>query len=159
MRAKKAMALLLTAAMTAGMLAGCGDTADTASGTKTESAAAADAQGTETSDLAGTQITLLNSKAEIQTALEEMAEVFTEDTGIELEVQGCATGESPYTKVTSAYNSGAAPTMAILDTTDVEAQSMRWIFLMRSGHRSVSDSSRQWTEKSTASRSALRDAG
>ena len=129
MRAKKAMALLLTAAMTAGMLAGCGDTADTASGTKTESAAAADAQGTETdaatesqtSDLAGTQITLLNSKAEIQTALEEMAEVFTEDTGIELEVQGCATGESPYTKVTSAYNSGAAPTMAILDTTDVEA--------------------------------------
>ena len=91
MRAKKAMALLLTAAMTAGMLAGCGDTADTASGTKTESAAAADAQGTETdaatesqtSDLAGTQITLLNSKAEIQTALEEMAEVFTEDTGHE----------------------------------------------------------------------------
>lgn len=129
MRAKRAMALLLTAAMTAGMLAGCGDTADTASGTKTESAAAADAQSTETdaatesqtSDLAGTQITLLNSKAEIQTALEEMAEVFTEDTGIELEVQGCATGESPYTKVTSAYNSGAAPTMAILDTTDVEA--------------------------------------
>lgn len=129
MRAKKAMALLLTAAMTAGMLAGCGDTADTTSGTKTESAAAAEAQSTETdaatesqtSDLAGTQITLLNSKAEIQTALEEMAEVFTEDTGIELEVQGCATGESPYTKVTSAYNSGAAPTMAILDTTDVEA--------------------------------------
>lgn len=36
-------------------------------------------------------------------------------------VQACGTGESPYTKVTSAYNSGTAPTMAILDTTDVVA--------------------------------------
>ena len=44
-----------------------------------------------------------------------------EETGIELEVQACGTGESPYTRVTSAYNSGTAPTMAILDTTDVVA--------------------------------------
>lgn len=64
---------------------------------------------------------MLNSKGEIQTALEDMAEAFKEETGIELEVQACGTGESPYTRVTSAYNSGTAPTMAILDTTDVVA--------------------------------------
>ena len=64
---------------------------------------------------------MLNSKAEIQTALEDMAEAFKEDTGIELEVQACGTGESPYTRITSAYNSGTAPTMAIIDATDVVA--------------------------------------
>ena len=30
-------------------------------------------------------------------------------------------GEVPYTKITSAYNSGTAPTMAMLDTTDIVA--------------------------------------
>ncbi len=124
MRAKKAMALLMAATMTAGMLTGCGDT-NTASTGENEAATSesqtAESTVSEKSDLAGTEITLLNSKAEIQTALEEMAEVFEEDTGIKLEVQGCGTGESPYTKVTSAYNSGAAPTMAILDPTDVQA--------------------------------------
>ncbi len=33
----------------------------------------------------------------------------------------CGTGEVPYTKVTSAYNSGNAPTMSMLDTTDALA--------------------------------------
>lgn len=124
MRAKRAMALLMAATMTAGMLAGCGNTNTASTGENeavTSEIQTAESTSSEKSDLAGTKITLLNSKAEIQTALEEMAEVFEEDTGIKLEVQGCATGESPYTKVTSAYNSGAAPTMAILDPTDVQA--------------------------------------
>ena len=124
MRAKRAMALLMAATMTAGMLAGCGNTNTASTGENeavTSEIQTAESTSSEKSDLAGTEITLLNSKAEIQTALEEMAEVFEEDTGIKLEVQGCATGESPYTKVTSAYNSGAAPTMAILDPTDVQA--------------------------------------
>lgn len=128
MKTKKVMAVMMAAAMTMGMLAGCGNSSDngaTASG-GTTSEEAKDTTGSgstdsDTSDLAGTQITLLNSKGEIQTALEEMAEAFEEDTGISVEVQACGTGESPYTKVTSAYNSGTAPTMAILDTTDVVA--------------------------------------
>ena len=33
----------------------------------------------------------------------------------------CGTGEVPYTKVASAYNSGNAPTMSMLDTTDTLA--------------------------------------
>ena len=71
--------------------------------------------------LAGTEITLLNSKAEIQTALEEMGRAFEEKSGVHVEVMPVTDGDSPYTKVVSLYNSGDAPTMAILDTTDVIA--------------------------------------
>ena len=134
MKAKKVVAVFMTAAMTMGMLAGCGSNNSTGTanagsnsaesksdaGESTDAAGTESAGSTDTSDLAGTQITMLNSKGEIQTALEDMAEAFKEDTGIELEVQACGTGESPYTRVTSAYNSGTAPTMAILDTTDAE---------------------------------------
>ena len=71
--------------------------------------------------LSGTKITLLNSKAEIQVALDKMAEVFEEKSGVHVEVMPVTDGDSPYTKVVSLYNSGTPPTMAILDTTDVIA--------------------------------------
>lgn len=72
-------------------------------------------------ELSGTSITLLNSKAEIQVALEEMAVVFEERSGIHVEVMPVTDGDSPYTKVVSLYNSGNPPTLSILDTTDVIA--------------------------------------
>lgn len=72
-------------------------------------------------DLSGTSITLLNSKAEIQVALEEMAVIFEEKSGIHVEVMPVTDGDSPYTKVVSLYNSGNPPTLSILDTTDVIA--------------------------------------
>lgn len=132
MKAKKAMAVVMTAAMAMGMLAGCGsDKAETNAGAAqgqesqtagtTETAENAAAESESATDLAGTKISFLNSKGEIQTALEDMAEAFGEETGIEVEVQACGAGESPYTKITSAYNSGTAPTMAMLDTTDIVA--------------------------------------
>ncbi|MCI8418172.1 MAG: carbohydrate ABC transporter substrate-binding protein [Lachnospiraceae bacterium] len=73
------------------------------------------------SGLAGTDIVLLNTKAEIQVALEEMAQVFEERSGVHVEVMPVMDGESPYTKVVSLYNSGNPPTLSILDTTDVIA--------------------------------------
>lgn len=73
------------------------------------------------SSLDGTEITLLNSKAEIQGALGEMAAEFEKKSGIHIEVLPITDGDSPYTKVISMYNSGTPPTMAILDTTDVIA--------------------------------------
>lgn len=119
MKVKKVLALLMAATMTMGLLTGCG------SSEKTEAPAtgtpAAETPAGETSDLAGTKITFLNTKGEIQEALEETAKVFTEETGIELEILSCGTGESPYTKVTSAYNSGSAPTLSMLDPTDIAA--------------------------------------
>ena len=71
--------------------------------------------------LDGTKITLLNSKAEIQVALEKMGEIFEEKAGVHIDVMPVTEGDSPYTKTVSMYNSGNAPTMAILDTTDVKA--------------------------------------
>lgn len=71
--------------------------------------------------LKGTKITLLNSKGEIQVALEKMAQAFEEKSGVHVEVMPVTEGDSPYTKVVSMYNSGTPPTMAILDTTDVIA--------------------------------------
>ena len=73
------------------------------------------------SSLEGTSITLLNSKAEIQTALQSMGDEFEKKSGVHVEVMPVTDGDSPYTKVVSLYNSGNPPTLAILDTTDVIA--------------------------------------
>lgn len=71
--------------------------------------------------LEGTSITLLNTKAEIQVALEEMGVEFEKKSGVHVEVMPVTDGDSPYTKMISLYNSGNPPTLAILDTTDVIA--------------------------------------
>lgn len=73
------------------------------------------------SSLSGTSITLLNSKAEIQVALEKMSAAYEEKSGVHVEIMPVTDGDSPYTKVVSLYNSGNPPTLAILDTTDVIA--------------------------------------
>lgn len=73
------------------------------------------------SSLKGTNITLLNSKAEIQVALEAMGAAYEEKSGVHVEVMPVTDGDSPYTKVVSLYNSGNPPTASILDTTDVIA--------------------------------------
>ncbi len=71
--------------------------------------------------LSGTNITLLNSKAEIQVALEAMGAEYEKKSGVHVEVMPVTDGDSPYTKVVSLYNSGTPPTASILDTTDVIA--------------------------------------
>ncbi len=73
------------------------------------------------SSLSGTNITLLNSKAEIQVALEKMGAEYEKKSGVHVEVMPVTDGDSPYTKVVSLYNSGTPPTISILDTTDVIA--------------------------------------
>ncbi len=71
--------------------------------------------------LSGTNITLLNSKAEIQVALEKMGAEYEKKSGVHVEVMPVTDGDSPYTKVVSLYNSGTPPTASILDTTDIIA--------------------------------------
>lgn len=69
----------------------------------------------------GSKITFLNSKGEIQVALEDMAVAYKAETGNEVEILACGAGEVPYTKVTTLYNAGNAPTLSMLDLTDVYA--------------------------------------
>ncbi len=64
-------------------------------------------------------ITFLNSKGEIQSNLEEAAKVYQEKTGVKIEIIACPSGGSPFEKISSMYNSGTPPTMAMLDTTDI----------------------------------------
>lgn len=64
-------------------------------------------------------ITLLNSKGEIQEGLETMVKRYEAKTGVSIEVIACASGESPLQKISSMYSAGNPPTLAILDTTDV----------------------------------------
>ena len=130
MRTRKVLALLSATVLTFSVLTGCGSTttkvAEEATEETTETASAdttsADAaEDTTATDLSGVEISFLNSKGEIQEGLEEMAVAFEEETGISVEILACGAGEVPYTKITSAYNSGTAPTMAMLDTTDIVA--------------------------------------
>ena len=77
MKTKKVLSVLLVAAMTTAMVCGCGSS-DSKGDSQT-------AKATE-SDLAGTSITFLNSKGEIQEAMEDLAAEFTDETGIDVEV-------------------------------------------------------------------------
>ncbi len=128
MKFKKLMALLMATAMTVGLI-GCGakeSSGETANVTQEQTETQAeettgeneDAQMAK-SDLAGVEISFMNSKGEVQEAIEAMAAAFEDETGIIVEVIACGVGESPYTQVTSAYNAGNAPTLAMLDITDV----------------------------------------
>ena len=77
--------------------------------------------------LRGTKITLLNSKAEIQVALEKMGAEYEKKSGVHIDVMP-VTDDSPYTRIVSLYNSGNPPTMSILDTTDVIALAEGFVF-------------------------------
>lgn len=112
---KKAAALILTAAMAAGVITGCGSSGTSATTGQTAEGGGGTAGGK------AQKISFLNSKGEIQVALEDMAAAFENKTGIQVDILACGSGEVPYTKITSMYNSGTAPTMAMLDTTDIVA--------------------------------------
>lgn len=122
----RTLAAAVTAVLSAGMLTGCtfGFASDPDDPNETEEEIPIDTSADTyeyRTDLKGTGITLLNSKAEIQVALGEVAAAFEERTGIHVEVMPVTDGDSPYTKVVSLYNSGNPPTLSILDTTDVVA--------------------------------------
>lgn len=110
---KQTTAFILTAAIAMGIMSGCGS--------KTGTTAQTDEGAADAGITMAQKISFLNSKGEIQSALEDMAEAFEKKTGVQVDILACGAGEVPYTKITSMYNSGTAPTMAMLDTTDIVA--------------------------------------
>lgn len=65
-------------------------------------------------------ITILNSKGEIQTHLEEIAAYYTEITdGVVVEVVAAPVGQSPFERAVALYASGNAPALLMLDAGDV----------------------------------------
>lgn len=74
------------------------------------------------------QITFLNSKGEIQAQLEEAAKVFTADhPDISVEIIPCPAGKSPFEVMSTMYNSGNAPTLAMVDSGDVVRMAEKFV--------------------------------
>lgn len=119
MKLSKVMAITLTAVLTLSSLAGCG-------GKKQEETVPETTNETETTetktDAPATEvkITMLNTKGEIQEQLEDAAKAFmSENEGISLEVLPAGEGTSPFEKLSAMYSAGNAPTLAMIDPTDV----------------------------------------
>lgn len=83
-------------------------------------------------------ITFLNSKGEIQAQLEDAAKVFTADhPEISLEIIPCPAGKSPFEVMSTMYNSGNAPTLAMVDSGDVVRLAEKFVPL--TGEKWVAD--------------------
>ena len=65
-------------------------------------------------------VTLLNSKGEIQAPLEEIAAYYNRITsGVKVEIIACPVGQSPFERTMALYSSGNPPTITMLDPADV----------------------------------------
>lgn len=120
---KKLLSAILSVAMVATVLAGCGGSSSSTgeSTTAGDSAAAVEegsaAASTNTST-DGVKITILNTKSEIQTQWEELAQEYKELTGVDVEVS-VTVGDSPSQDITKRYASGEVPTIFMGDIQDI----------------------------------------
>ncbi len=109
---KRTIALLMATIMTIALV-GCGTTnasapADVAENTSKESV-----------DTAGVSFTILNSKTEIQTQFEEMAEKYSEETGVNVEVYNADTETTVASQLSTKYASKDPYTLAMVDPKDI----------------------------------------
>lgn len=113
---KKLISMLLCAAMVSTMLVGCGsDSAQTETPAETEEAPAeeapaGEAPAEETASAEGGKVYYLNFKPEVDEQWQEIAEVYKEETGVELKVVTAASGT--YEEVLKSEIAGSdAPTL------------------------------------------------
>lgn len=119
MKKNRILSLFVAIIFMMAMMAGCGK-ANTPAPAKTETTTTqAQEQSTQT-QVKEVKITFLNSKGEIQAQLEDVAKAFAVDNpGITLEVVPCAAGKSPFEIISTMYNSGNAPSLAMIDSGDI----------------------------------------
>ncbi|MGF7400058.1 ABC transporter substrate-binding protein [Thermoanaerobacterium thermosaccharolyticum] len=109
MKRKKLLSMVVSSALILSLTAGCGTNNNTAKNNTSSS------KNSET-----VKITMLNSKGEIQSQLEDAAKAFTkENPNITINVIPASAGQSPFEKISSMYAAGNAPTLAMLDPGDV----------------------------------------
>lgn len=110
MKLRKAASLLLATATAASfVLAGCGNS-DAGSTADTTAAAESQATAEEGGVQAADKIIIFQSKVEIQDALEDCAEAFTEETGIEVEIWG-TTGDGFLQQLKTKLGNDQGPTL------------------------------------------------
>ena len=100
---KKIVSLMMVAAMSLGLVA-CGGS-DSSSG--------------ESAPSTGVSITILNSKSEVQTAFEEMAEEYSAKTGVDVEVYCADTDTTVASQVATRYASNDPYTLTMVDAKDI----------------------------------------
>jgi len=89
-----------------------------ACGSKTATESNSSSEGSSSESV---KITLLNSKSEINSQLEQAAKDFhAENPNVTLEIVPVGSGQSPFEKASALYASGSPTTMMMLDTGDVE---------------------------------------
>jgi len=127
MKKTKLLSILTTVVLTVSLLAGCGSKTGDSTSSKESSGKAV-------------KISILNTKGEIATQLEDAAKAFTkENPNITVDVVQAAAGESPFQKVSSMYASGNAPSLSMLDPNDMGKFSDK--FLDLSSEKWVKDAS------------------
>ena len=104
---KKLAALALTAVMSAGLLAGCGGSGSSGS------------EGSGSGSGGKTAITVFNSKMEIQGQLEEMAEKYSEEKGVDVEVY--YSNDTVAAHLATRYSSNEPYTLSMVDAKDIYA--------------------------------------
>ena len=133
---KRVFAMLMGGLMAVSLMACAGSTEGAASAedaANTSSAAEAEAAETEVAeaeaaeaeeseeeiDLSGVTVTILNSKTEIQTQMEEMAEAYSEKSGVDIEVYNADTDTTVASQVATRYASNDPFTLTMVDAKDV----------------------------------------
>ena len=100
---KKLLSLMVVAAMSASLVA-CGSS---------------DGGSSDGASGSGVSITVLNSKTEIQTQFEEMAEAYEEATGVHVEVYNADTDTTVASQVATKYASNDPYTLTMVDAKDI----------------------------------------
>jgi len=107
MKKTKLLSILTTVVLAVSLLAGCGSKAGDSTGSK-------DSSGKSI------KISILNTKGEIATQLEDATKAFTkENPNITVDIVQAAGGESPFQKASSMYAAGNAPSLLMLDPNDM----------------------------------------
>ena len=113
----KALALVLSLGLTAGLLSGCGGSGSGSGGG--ESGSGGESGGDSGSGGGKVEITIFNSKMEIQSQLEEMAEKYGEEKGVDVEVY--YSSDTVAAHLSTKYASGDPYTLSMVDAKDVYA--------------------------------------
>ncbi|SFF39040.1 carbohydrate ABC transporter substrate-binding protein, CUT1 family (TC 3.A.1.1.-) [Paenibacillus algorifonticola] len=117
MKSWKSLQALLVSLVMVMVVTACGGNA----GSKPADSSTAEGSANSGSASGDVKITLLNSKGEIQTQLEDAAKAFKEDyPNITLEIIPVPAGQSPFEKASALYAANSPSTITMLDTGDVE---------------------------------------
>ena len=115
MKKRKIAAILMTAVLAVGTLAGCGGSSSSSGGGSGDSSAEADSSDSGSGDAEG--ITIFNSKMEVQSQMEEMAEKYSEEKGVPVEVY--YSSDTVAAHLATKYASNDPYTISMVDAKDV----------------------------------------